>query len=137
MAQHVRILAILNIVLGTMGVVGALLMLALFGGVAGVVSSGVISGGDASAQAVAPILGIIGIVVFVFLVVVSVPGIIVGIGLLHYQPWARICGIVLAAISLPGMPIGTALGVYGLWILLNAQTVPLFDQPRPQGARAW
>lgn len=132
MAQHVRILAILNIILGAVGIITALLMLALFGGIAGLVSSG-----DASAQAVAPILGIIGIVVFGFLVVVSVPGIVVGIGLLHYQPWARICGIVLAAISLPGMPVGTALGVYGLWVLLNAQTVPLFDRPRPQRARAW
>jgi hypothetical protein len=57
--------------------------------------------------------------------------------LLHYQPWARICGIVLAAISLPGMPVGTALGVYELWVLLNAQTAPLFEQQHPQSARAW
>jgi hypothetical protein len=137
MAQHVRILAILNIALGAMGVVGALIMLALFGGIAGLVGSGAVSGGDVPAQAVAPILGIIGVVVFVFLVVVSVPGIIVGVGLLHYRPWARIGGIVLAAISLPGMPFGTALGVYGLWVLLNAQTVQLFAQPPGGEARVY
>jgi hypothetical protein len=137
MAQHVRILAILNIALGAMGVVGALIMLAIFGGVAGLLGSGAVTDADVPAQAVAPFVGLIGLVVFVFLVVVSVPGIVVGIGLLHYRPWARIGGIVLAAISLPGMPFGTALGIYGLWVLLNAQTVPLFAEPPVQGARAW
>ena len=48
------------------------------------------------------------------------------IGLLRYSEWARILGIVLAAISLPGVPFGTAMGVYGLWVLLNAETVRLF-----------
>ena len=34
-------------------------------------------------------------------------------------------GDVLAAISLPGVPFGTALGTYGLWVLLNAETARL------------
>ena len=62
----------------------------------------------------------------VFLVLISLPGLITGIGLLKYQSWARIVGIVLAAINLINIPFGTALGIYGLWVLLNKQTEPLF-----------
>jgi hypothetical protein len=34
--------------------------------------------------------------------------------------------IILSALDLPGVPIGTALGVYGLWVLLKPETERLF-----------
>ena len=61
-------------------------------------------------------------------VVLSLPGIIAGIGLLKLQPWARILAIVISALNLLNVPIGTALGVYGLWVLLQAETERLFAQ---------
>ena len=61
-------------------------------------------------------------------VVLSLPGIIAGIGLLKLQPWARILAIVISALDLLNVPIGTALGVYGLWVLLQAETERLFAQ---------
>ncbi len=128
MEKHVRILAVLSIVLGVLGVLAGLLLLGLLGGIAGLVASGIhVDTGEVPPQAVAPILRIVGAVLFVVLAATSVPGIVAGIGLLHYRPWARILGIVLAAISLPGVPFGTALGIYGLWVLLNVRTQDLFN----------
>jgi len=49
--------------------------------------------------------------------------------LLHHQAWARILGIVLSVFSLVSFPFGTALGAYGLWVLLNADGARLFEQP--------
>jgi hypothetical protein len=128
MANHVRILAVLNIVLGALGVLIALIALAFFGGIAALVSSGIghANTGDLPPEAVAPVVGVIGAAIAVFILVVSLPGIVTGVGLLHGCEWARILGIVLSAVSLPGVPFGTALGVYGLWVLLNGETVQLF-----------
>jgi len=126
MRDHVRILAILNIVFGSMFLLGALIILLIFGGLAGVV--GMAAHHDPEAAVAIPILGFIGVVIAVVLVVLSLPGIIAGIGLLKLQPWARILAIVISALDLLNVPIGTALGVYGLWVLLQAETERLFAQ---------
>jgi len=134
MENHVRILGILNIIFGSLGLLGALFILLIFGGVAGVIGAvgGGVDTGELPPGAAAGIVGIIGVALFLFLLVVSLPGIIAGIGLLRFRHWGRILGIILAAISLPGVPVGTALGVYGLWVLLNNETVALFaNPPRP------
>jgi len=61
-----------------------------------------------------------------FLLAISLPGLIAGIGMLSFKPWARIIGIVLSAINLINIPFGTILGIYGLWVLLNKETEGLF-----------
>jgi len=132
MENHVKILAILHIVFGALGLLAALICLALFGVITGVIQTAIENGGQPDAQFAAPVVGIVGAIIVVLIVVFSLPGIITGIGLLHYREWARILGIVLAAISLPGVPFGTALGVYGLWVLLNAETVRLFASRQPR-----
>ena len=132
MENHVKILAILHIVFGALGLLAALVCLALFGVITGVIQNAVESNGAPDAQLAVPVVGIVGAIIVVLIVVFSLPGIVTGIGLLHYREWARILGIVLAAISLPGVPFGTALGVYGLWVLLNAETVRLFASQQPR-----
>ena len=110
----------------------ALLCLALFAVITGVIQTAVESSGTPDAQLAVPVVGIVGAIIVVLIVVFSLPGIVTGIGLLHCREWARILGSVLAALSLPGVPFGTALGVYGLWVLLNAETVRIFSRQRPQ-----
>ena len=56
----------------------------------------------------------------------SLPGIIAGIGLLKFRPWARILTIVLSALNLMNIPFGTILGVYGLWVMLSDEGSRLF-----------
>lgn len=127
MASHIRVLAILHIVFGALGILIGLVILLIFGGVAGIV--GVAAEGDPSAPVAIPILSLIGGVIFVVVLVVSIPGVVAGIGLLQYREWARILTIVLSALDLLNVPFGTALGIYGLWVLLQNQTLQLFQHP--------
>jgi hypothetical protein len=124
MAQHVKILGILHIVLGGLGVIGAVIALMIFGGLSAIVHLS-----DSGSDVPAPVLGLIGGVVFIVVMVISVPGLIIGIGLMQFKPWARIAGIVLSAFDLLGFPLHTVLGVYGLWVLLNRETEQMFGVP--------
>jgi hypothetical protein len=128
MRDHVRILAYLHIFFGALGLLAALTVLFIFGGIAGIV--GMANPQDADAWHVAiPILGIIGTVIFALVLLLSLPGIIAGAGLLKFRPWARVLTIVISALDLPMVPFGTALGIYGLWVLLQQQTERLFGGP--------
>ena len=118
MAEHVKILGILHIVYGILGVLAGIIVMVIFGGLAGLVSTVDHSG---EARVAIPILGGIGVFVFVLLLALSLPGLIAGFGLIHFAPWARILTIVLSA-----------LGVYGLWVLLSPDGEQLFRQPVEQ-----
>lgn len=123
MRDNVKIVAILNIVLGCFGVLGGLIVLMIFGGLAGM--AGVAH--DQDTAAAVPILALIGTVVAIFLFVLSVPAILGGWGMLKFRPWARVLMIIVSALNLLHFPIGTALGIYGLIILLNDETRRLFE----------
>jgi hypothetical protein len=120
--QHVKVVAILNIVLGGLGVLTALFVLVFFGGMAGLVSSDPDPDADIGAAA----LGLLGGVGFVVIAIFSVPCIIAGWGLLKFRPWAQTLGVVMSILNLLSVPLGTALGIYGLWVLLNKDAKPLF-----------
>jgi len=47
------------------------------------------------------------------------PGLIGGLGLLRAKPWARTIIIVLSFLIVLAFPVGTALGGFGLWVLLG------------------
>jgi hypothetical protein len=125
--DHVRILAILNIVMGSIGLLIGVGLLFVFGGIG--ILAGVANSGDPDAALAFPILGALGGLIFTVLLIFSAPQIIGGIGLLKMQPWARILVIVLSALGLLSIPIGTAMGIYGLWVLLNEESVRLFAAP--------
>jgi hypothetical protein len=122
MQTHIKVLGGLQIALGAMGLFGALVLIVVFGGVAGTVSANA----DADAAIALPIIGLTGMALVAFLVLFSLPGLIVGIGLLRFRPWARIAGIVMCILSLVMFPFGTAVGVYGLWVLFSSETEQLF-----------
>lgn len=126
MQQNVKILAILHIALGGLGVLGALIAMAFFGGLASLVGMSDHSDGGMVAGGV---LGLIGAVIMIVVLVISLPGLIAGIGLLSFQPWARILTIILSALELPAFPLHTALGVFGLWVLLSNEGTALFRRP--------
>jgi hypothetical protein len=131
MAQHVKILGILHIIFGGLGVLAAICVLLIFGGISAVVG---LSDHSSDSLTAIPILGIVGGFVFILVLVLSLPGLIIGIGLTQFKPWARMAGIVLSAFDLLSVPpFGTALGIYGLWVLLNSETEQMFA-PRPMRA---
>lgn len=125
MRDHVRILGWLNIVLGGLGLLGAVIVFLVFGGIAGIVGIAGHDDPDAVRMAV-PVLGVLGTVIPLIIAVLSLPGIIVGVGLLRFEGWARILGIILSALNLLHVPLGTLLGIYGLWVLLQPETERLF-----------
>jgi hypothetical protein len=132
MEGHVKILAILYIVFGALGVLLALLILMIFGGVAGIVGS--VTQDQPDARIALPIIGAVGGFIAILLLILSAPNVVAGVGMLKYQEWARILTIVLSILNLPFIPFGTILGVYGLWVLFNQQTIALFSRVRPPGA---
>jgi hypothetical protein len=62
----------------------------------------------------------------VLLGALSILGLVGGIGVLTYKPWARYLVIVLATLGC--VPIGTAKGVYTIWVLIQDETVKLFSK---------
>jgi len=127
MDKQVRILAIIRIAMGAMGALAAIVCLLVFGSIAGVVGAVAVPQ-DPDAMVAVWILSLIGGLIFLLVVLLSIPSIIAGYGLLHYRPWAHILTIVISALDLFNVPIGTAIGVYGFWVLLSPETEALFAQ---------
>lgn len=117
MRTHVSIVAALHIAMGILQLLFVgVICLFLVGG-------GAISG-DLQAAA---ITGVVGMVLIGFFTVISLPGIIGGVGLLKFRNWARILTIVISVLNLFNFPFGTILGAYSLWVLFNPETTELFD----------
>src|SRR5438128_9502627 len=81
---------------------------------------------DPDAMVALPVIGLTGAALVSFLLVLSLPGLITGIGLLQRRPWARIAGIVISIIGMMFIPFGTLIGVYGLWVLFSKEDERLF-----------
>ena len=126
MVTHVKVLGVLNVVLGGFGLLIAATLMLLFGGASWLVGAT----GDPDAAMAAPVIGVMGAVIASFLLVLSLPGVIIGIGLLQLRPWARVAGIVISVLNLFNVPLGTVLGVYGLWVLFSRDTERLFIASR-------
>ena len=125
--DHVKLLGILNIALGSLSALGGIIAFIVMGGIAGAIgfANGAERAGD-SAVAVSIFAGL-GLVIALFLVCLGLPAIVGGWGLLNYRPWARVLVIVLSVIHLIHVPFGTAIGVYGLWALLGEDGQRLFS----------
>jgi hypothetical protein len=122
MRDHLRIVAILNIIMGAFIALLGCFILLIVGGAATFVGAAVASAGDidpSHAAFAVPILATIGLAIAIFFFVLSLPCIIGGWGLLRYKSWSRILMIVISVLHLFHVPLGTALGVYGLWVLLS------------------
>lgn len=62
----------------------------------------------------------------IILVVIAGLHLAVGLGLLNFQPWARVTAIVLAAFRVLNFPVGTVIGGLTIWYLLRQDVEPLF-----------
>lgn len=128
MSTHVKVLGVLFIAVSALGVLAALFLMIAVGGAAGIVGA---TADPEEAALALPIIGLTGTALIGLLLVLSLPGLITGFGLLGFRPWARIVGIVLAILQLVNVPIGTMLGIYALWVLLNKDTERLFAGALP------
>jgi len=121
MKKHVNIAGILQIVFGSFIVLGALAIAILFGFIDQFVD-------DPTALKV---LGIISTPLVVLMLLFGGAMIAGGVGLFYCKPWARILTLIMAAMGLLNVPIGTLKGVYIIWVLVQSETISLFEKGCP------
>ena len=120
MDQHIKIVAILFLVFGVLGLLIALgIVLAGAGAVATILSQGQSN----DEQAAAGIVGTCATVFAVLFGIMAIPSLVSGWGLLKRKAWSRVLAIIVAIISLVAFPpFTTAVGVYALWVMFNDET---------------
>lgn len=107
MRKHVRILGWLQLFLGLFDL---FIGLAAFGLLSGV---GVLSGDPAAFGIMSLIGGFIGTLALIL----ALPNLIVGIGLLlNWGGWVIVAAVILGLFNLAQAPFGTALALYTFWI---------------------
>ncbi|HCY42846.1 MAG TPA: hypothetical protein DHV48_16110 [Prolixibacteraceae bacterium] len=120
MEKHINIVAALQIGLSIFNLLVALLIFTVLKLVGGFVD-------DANANT---ILSIIADVFAIVLIIISVPGILAGMGLYKRKEWARILTLVLSIIEIFSFPFGTAIGIYSIWALIQPETVAAFGESK-------
>lgn len=121
MEKHVRTLGFLNAGLGIFCLLACIVVLVIFEGPSGVL---LISAREGST--VTTTEGFITACVLIYLFIMAAPLILIGIGLLKLQGWARNLGIIASIFALAIIPFGTIVGVYNLWVLNSFEVEPLF-----------
>lgn len=121
MRTHVDILGWLQIVLGVLDILAAVVVFGLFAGV------GLLAG--LSGEMSGPLVGgAVGTVIGFFLMVTGVPNLLAGWGLLERKGWARILAMVLGVLNVFKFPYGTLLAIYTFWVLLDDEVRGMFDR---------
>ncbi len=126
MKKQVQVVAILRIVLSSLGLVAAVVVLAVMNFAKGFVDNDEIA---------TTVLTFIGTFVPAVLGLISIAGIAAGVGLLSFKNWARILTIIISVLSCFNIPIGTLVGVYSIWVLMQTETVKLFEGTAPSSAQ--
>jgi hypothetical protein len=129
METHVRVAAWLRILWSAGSLLVAFLVLAVFAG------AGILVGasGGSDADAAVPWIMVAGAWIATVFGVLALPGLVTAWGLLTFRPWARIVDMALSAFDLFHVPLGTALGAYSIWVMLQPETVELFEGRTPAG----
>ena len=118
-AQHIKIIAIINLIFGGLGLLAALGILAFFVILGGAAAA---RGGNADAAAAGGVLSGLGLLFAMVVGVFSLPQLLGGWGLLTGRSWGKIIILILSALNILNVPLGTALGIYGFWALLHTDT---------------
>lgn len=118
MDTHVKALGIINIVFGALSALFVILAVASFGGIPELFFA---AGADFTVAALVASL--------FFHAIVAVPCIALGFLIMRYHDGAKSILIIVSALNLLNMPLGSLVGGYGLWVLLQPETDPLFADP--------
>jgi hypothetical protein len=119
MKKHVTVVGAIHIGFGLLGLIAAVATFFVFTFLIGVVGNEDIP---------VTLFKILRISVPILVGFNSTLGLVGGIGLLTFQPWARFVVIIAASLGCLNIPIGTLKGVYSLWVLLQDDTIKLFTK---------
>lgn len=111
MIDHIRVLGILSILTGVVsGVTGFLFLFVI----------------DHAVLLNDYVPAFVMFIWMAFMVILAIPYIVMGAGLLRLRSWARPVGMIVATFGLIDIPLGSALGLYGLWVLMSPEADALF-----------
>jgi hypothetical protein len=120
MEKHINVVASLQIGFSIFGIIIGVILFFVLHFVGNIAD-------DHEAQFV---LSIIANVLIIFFAVLSIPGIIAGIGLFKRKEWARILTLIISVLDLFNFPLGTAVGVYSIWALVQPETIEHFKSAK-------
>lgn len=111
MQQHIKVLGIMFIIRGVLSILlgTAVALLILIGGL------------FATDTRLMAVLAVVILIVGSIAAVTGILEIAGGWGLLLVKKWSRLLVIIMSIINLIDIPFGTALGIYGLWVLLKPE----------------
>lgn len=113
MENHKRILGFIYIISGSLQILGMILLATLFEAIFPFLSEQA----DPEAQWVfAWLIPFIRTIALGVVLVLAIPAIIGGVGLLNQKKWALTLVLVLGCLKLFSFPIGTAIGIYTIWV---------------------
>lgn len=118
MKKHVTVVGAIHIGFGILGLIGAVAVFFALNFAKGFVENEEIP---------TIVLGFLAVSLPILIGFLSTLGLVGGVGLLGFKPWARYLVIVVAALGCLNIPIGTLKGVYTLWVLLQDETIKLFQ----------
>jgi len=118
-SPQIDTLAIVCHVMGGLGVIGGVIIIAVGGALAASLSGSDAAGAGAAGGSMFAVMGI-------FVALMSCIWFAAGYGLQQRAGWGRILTMVLGALSLPSVPVGTAVGIWAFMILLDKDNAAAF-----------
>ena len=119
MKKHVTLVGAIQISFSTIGLIGAFVVFFALNFARGQV------GDDDTGRMV---VGFLSVSLPLLIGFFSILGLVGGIGLLAYKSWARYLVIVVSALGCLNIPFGTLKGAYAFWVLMQDETVKLFNK---------
>ncbi len=116
MERHINIVAAIQLGFSILGIILGIFVYRLLFVIGGFVD-------ESQAQTV---IFVIAKIAFAFIILLSLPGIVAGIGLLKRKEWARILSLILGVIDLINFPLGTAIGIYTIWVMVQTEVIQQF-----------
>jgi hypothetical protein len=110
--QHIPILGVLHLASGALFAVIGIFLFVFLSGI----------GAVAHDPMAFRVLTFVGFTTGILLVVLSVPGMVAGYGLLRRRSWARNLAVAVSILNLFNIPIGTVIGIYTLVVLLKTDS---------------
>ncbi|HSN75840.1 MAG TPA: hypothetical protein VL334_12260 [Anaerolineae bacterium] len=118
--MHVQILGWLRIIgAGLMAVIGVMLLIFLAG-------LGVFSSAASGEAAPFWVLTLVALCVGGLMVVLALPSLLAGIGLLRRKEWGRILALIVGVFDLFNFPVGTLIAAYSFYVLLQDSAASYF-----------
>lgn len=121
--QHIPVLGMLHLVGGAFSVLMGAFVFLLLTGIGNIV---------AIEDPMAPrILTLVGLSVGTLLVILGLPGMAAGYGLLKRRSWARGLAVAVGVLNLVNVPLGTLIGIYTLVVLMQDEATEYFAVLKP------